>query len=35
VRLAQEGADIIIDNRADDSHAEQALALVRAAGRRG
>ncbi len=35
VRLAQEGADIIIDDRADDSRAEETLAQVKAAGRRG
>lgn len=35
VRLAQEGADIIIDDRADDSRAEETLKEVQAAGRRG
>lgn len=35
LRLAQEGADIIIDDRADDSRAEEVLAKVKAFGRRG
>ncbi len=35
VRLAEEGADIVIDDRADDSRAEETLALVEATGRRG
>lgn len=35
VRLAQEGADIIIDDRADDACSEDTLTQVKAAGRRG
>ena len=35
VRLAEEGADIIIDDRADDSRAEETLQRVLATGRRG
>jgi glucose 1-dehydrogenase len=35
VRLAEEGADIVIDDRADDSRAEETLALVKATGRSG
>jgi glucose 1-dehydrogenase len=35
LRLAQEGADIIVDDRADDSRAEETLAEVKALGRRG
>jgi glucose 1-dehydrogenase len=35
IRLANEGADIIIDDRADDSRAEEVLAQVKATGRRG
>lgn len=35
VRLAQEGANIVVDDRADDSRAEETLAEVRAAGREG
>ncbi len=35
LRLAAEGADIIIDDRADDSRAEEVLAKVKEAGRRG
>jgi glucose 1-dehydrogenase len=34
IRLAQEGADIIIDDRADDSRAEETLAEINALGRR-
>jgi glucose 1-dehydrogenase len=34
IRLAQEGADIIIDDRADDSRAEETLAEIIALGRR-
>ncbi|MDB5987464.1 MAG: Short-chain dehydrogenase/reductase [Nevskia sp.] len=35
LRLAAEGADIIIDDRADDSRAEEVLAKVKESGRRG
>jgi glucose 1-dehydrogenase len=35
VRLAEEGADVIIDDRVDDSRAEETLAMVKATGRRG
>ncbi|HZR37463.1 MAG TPA: glucose 1-dehydrogenase [Nevskia sp.] len=35
LRLAQEGADIIVDDRAQDSRAEETLTEVRALGRRG
>ncbi len=35
VRLAQEGADIIIVDRADDNRAEEVLAQIEALGRRG
>jgi glucose 1-dehydrogenase len=35
MRLAQEGADIIIDDRADDGRAEETLVEVKAQGRRG
>ncbi len=35
LRLAAEGADIIIDDRADDSRAEEVLAKVKETGRRG
>jgi glucose 1-dehydrogenase len=35
LRLAREGADIIVDDRMDDSRAEETLAEVRAAGRKG
>jgi glucose 1-dehydrogenase len=34
LRLAQDGADIVIDDRAVDARAEQTLALVKATGRR-
>lgn len=34
IRLAQEGADIVIDDRADDSRAEETLAQIKALGRR-
>jgi glucose 1-dehydrogenase len=35
LRLAREGADIVVDDRADDSRAESTLAEVQALGRRG
>jgi len=35
VRLAQEGADIVVHDRADDGRAEETLGEVLAAGRRG
>lgn len=35
VRLANEGADVIIDDRADDDRAEETLAQVKSTGRRG
>ncbi|MDR3416580.1 MAG: 3-oxoacyl-ACP reductase FabG [Nevskia sp.] len=35
VRLAKEGADIIVDDRADDSRAQETLAEIKALGRRG
>lgn len=35
MRLAQEGADIIVDDRADDSRAEETLTEITALGRRG
>ncbi|HVY23132.1 MAG TPA: glucose 1-dehydrogenase [Steroidobacteraceae bacterium] len=35
VRLAEEGADVIIDDRADDDRAEETLTQVKSTGRRG
>ena len=34
LRLAREGADIVVDDRADDSRAEETVAMVAAIGRR-